>query len=407
MNTVLYKTIIITCFIFCLTLTPAYGKDFNWSRWKGPQQNGISAESEWNPKALKKPLKINWETNVGSGYSNVAIKDNYLYTMGYNAYKKQNVIYCLNLKTSKVIWEYSYSSSAGKYEGPKCSPVISEGLVYTLSQDGDFMCHQAKDGTLVWKKQIIKEFKAKNMTWQLSSSVLIEGDLAIINACSSGVALNKKTGDIIWKSDPGMGNYATPVSFKFNNKTYLAIYGNKHLYAVEVKTGKIKWSYPWETTYSIIAADPFIYGNKIFISTGYNNGCALIDISKGKPKTLWRNTNLSTHFSTAVILDDFIYGIDGNAGSNAQLKCLDLKDGSERWSQKIGFANMMSANGYLIILNEKGSLYIVKADPNAYQEISQKDNILKRTCWTAPVLCRSTLYLRNNKGDIVSLDVSK
>ena len=241
--------------------------------------------------------------------------------------------------------------------------------------------------------------------WELSSSVCIEGDAAIINVCTTGIAFNKKTGALLWKSKPGASNYSTPVTFKFGKKTYAAIYGKKHLNAVDVKNGRLLWSFPWKTTYNIIAADPYIYDGKIFISSGYGNGCALIDISKGKPVELWRNKDLSTHFSTVVIIDGFIYGVDGNARTDGTLKCLDLKDGSLRWSKELGFGNMMAANGYLIMVTEKGSLFIIKADPNAYQEVSSKKDILTKLCWTAPVLCRSTIYLRNNIGDLVSISL--
>ncbi len=399
--------VVILAFILIVGVIPVKGETYNWNRWKGPGQNGISDESEWDPACLKRPLQVNWKINVGTGFSNVAIMGDYLYTMGFNKKRKENVIFCLAVKTGKEVWKHSYKATTGRFEGPRCGPVIDEGLVYTFSQDADFVCNDAKTGKLVWRVNAVDTYGAVSPKWQFASSVCIEGNIAMVNACQSGLALDKKTGEVIWKSDPGPGNYASPVTYKDKGQTYAAIYGKTHLHSINVKDGTIEWSFPWSTTYSIIAADPNIYGDKVFISTGYENGCTLIDIKRGRPVQLWRNKDLSTHFSTAVIIDGFIYGIDGNAGTDAYLKCLDLKNGSVRWSKELGCGNMIAANGYLIMINEKGSLFIVEATPAAYKEISRKENILARRCWTAPVLCRSTLYLRNEQGDLISIDVGK
>lgn len=240
-----------------------------------------------------------------------------------------------------------------------------------------------------------------------ASSVHIEGLLAVVNAGRSGAALNKKNGKAIWNSATGVANYSTPVPYSLKDGTYLAIFGKAHLYGVNAFSGKVIWSYPWQTSYDVNAADPVIYQDKIFVTSGYGSGCSLIDVSKGKPREIWRNKNMSSHFSSPIIIGDFVYGINGNVGTDAELTCLDLKDGSVRWSKELGFGNMMAANGYLIMITEKGTLYIVKADPSGYKEISKKEGILGRLCWTAPVLCRSTLYLRNDQGDLISIDVGK
>ncbi|OVE73717.1 hypothetical protein BVX93_00940 [bacterium B13(2017)] len=316
---------------------------FNWATWKGPNKNGISDETDWNPEALNKELKINWQIKVGVGYSNVSIKDDYLYTMGYDKKTQENIIYCLNVLTGKEVWQHSYPSSLGKYEGPRSTPIVDNDKLYSLSQDGELICQNTANGKIIWQKNLVKEFGVSLPRWKLSTSVCIEGDLAIVNANTSGIAFNKNTGKLAWTSDTGKGNYSTPITFKIKDELYSAIYGLQHLYAVNLKNGKIKWSFPWKSKYNIIAADPYIHNEKIFISTGYGNGCTLIDISKDEPKQLWQNKDLCTHFSTIVILDNYIYGIDGNAGYG-ELKCLDIKDGSVMWNEKLGSFNFFNAS---------------------------------------------------------------
>jgi outer membrane protein assembly factor BamB len=405
-NTFLLGMLLVSFLVVCVT-SSVFAGEFNWKQWKGPDQTGISQETEWDEKALKNDLKINWKKNVGPGYSNVSVNDGYLYTMGYDEKKKKNVIYCLDVKSGKEIWKHLIKATKGKYEGPKSTPVVDDGLVYTFSQDGDVLCQDAKNGKVIWKKNVVKKFGAEMLRWKLSSSVLIESEMAIINACTSGLALNKKTGKLIWNSEPGKGNYATPISFDIEGNRIIAICGNKKIFGVAAKTGAVQWSFPWKTRYTIMAADPVVLGKQIFMSTGYGNGCGLYDISSGEAKEVWRNQEVSTHVSTAIPIDGYLYVVDGNAGTDANIECLDPKNGKVQWSQKLGFGNMIAADNKLIFINEHGSLYIIKADPKAYSLVSSKDDVLEKTCWTAPVLSNADLYVRNNKGDLVSISLAK
>lgn len=397
---------ITAAFIITFSATSVQGEIYNWNLWKGPNRNGITDETDWDPLCLKDELKINWKINVGHGFSNIAIMGDYLYTMGYDEKNKENSISCLKVETGEKVWNYNYKASRGIFRGPKSSPVIDDGRVYTLGQDGDMLCNNAETGELIWKRQLVKEFKAVKRHYSFSSSVHIEKELAVVNACESGIALNKKTGKLVWKSEGGAGNYSTPVSYTHGKKTYFVIHGDTDLYTVRAKNGKIIWSYPWSNQEDCAAADPVIYNNKMFVSAAYGLGCALFDISNGKPELEWQNKNMYTHYSTAIIIDGYIYGISGHTDGDTYLKCLDLENGRVRWEVKMRLCNMIAANGYLICVADRGNIYIIKADPDRYHLISKQHNIMNRLCPTAPVLCRSTLYIRNSGGDLMSIDLS-
>lgn len=400
----MHKKLLSPILLLAFTIN-VFSSSNDWALWKGPNFTGISDEKDWNPEFLNKPLKINWKINVGQGYSNISISGNFMYTMGYDKKNKENILYCIDVSSGQEIWRYSYSNSKGQYEGPKSTPIIDEGMVYSLSQDGDLFCHEANSGKVLWQRQIAKEFGAEVPRWGFSSSVCIEGNMAIINACTNGLCFNKKTGELIWKSKPGHGNYATPVILKSDSGKFLAIYGKDNLYGININDGKVIWSYPWYAKYDIIAADPIIYNNQIFISTAYDVGCCLIDISNDKPKLVWQNKDLLTHFSTAIAVDGYIYGVDGNAGSG-ELKCLDIKTGNIKWSEDLGFGSIIISNGYIIMLNESGSLFIIEVNPNECKIVSSQNKLVSKLCWTAPVLCRQNIYLRNNQGDILSINAA-
>jgi outer membrane protein assembly factor BamB len=176
--------------------------------------------------------------------------------------------------------------------------------------------------------------------------------------------------------------------------------------AVRLKDGKELWRYPWKTGWDVNAADPIISGGKIFISSGYNHGGALLDVSGGKPKLLWENKNMRNHFNSCVLLAGFLYGFDGDAGQETTtLKCLELLSGTVKWAEKIGIGGLMAADGKLIVLSEKGELMVVEATPEKFKSISRAQ-ALDGKCWTTPVLANGNIFCRNAKGDLICLDVS-
>ncbi|MGA1823132.1 MAG: PQQ-binding-like beta-propeller repeat protein [bacterium] len=385
----------------------------DWTRWRGPDGNGITTESDWDPETLKKGPRILWRVALGEGYSSVSVQGPYLYTMGNN--KNTDIVYCLNVKDGSEVWRYSYPCSPGNYPGPRATPVIDGPLIYTLSRDGHLFALNAKNGTVTWQKNILTELKAKNIKWGFASTPSIDGDLLLINAGSHGIAFDKTSGDLKWSSvgklwsrNAGIGSYATPLFFTHGNKRCAAIFGQEALYAVDIKTGSKLWEYEWITKYDVNAADPLVSGNKIFISSGYGKGCALLDFSDGKPRKVWENRNMRNHFGSCVLIDGTIYGIDGNAGKG-NLRCLDFATGNIQWSEDLGFASLIAAQNNLIILNEDAKLFIVKATPASFQKIAECTAIenVNGVCWTAPVLSNGRMYCRSSGGDLVCIDVRK
>jgi outer membrane protein assembly factor BamB len=266
-----------------------------------------------------------------------------------------------------------------------------------------------KTGGLIWYVNVMADFQAQNIEWGFTSSPVIEGDILLVNACAHGIALNKNTGKKIWISYPGKCGYATPVVFQMGAKKFVAIFSEKSIIGVELETGKKKWSYYWETDYDINAADPIFVENKIFISSGYGCGCALIDISGKKPKKVWRNRKMSNHFGSSILIDGYIYGPNGNTGErSSSLNCISLETGELMWSQNLGFNSIIACNGKLISLNEQGELIICLAQKEAYKELARARVLSadrSKVCWTSPVLSNGMIYCRNSVGDLVCVDV--
>jgi outer membrane protein assembly factor BamB len=371
----------------------------DWYTWRGPNGNGISAETGLNPKGASKL----WTTELGKGHSTVSVIGGKLYTMG--NLDDKDVVYCLNVKTGEKIWDYSYACEAGNYAGPRATPVVDGGNLYVVNRNALLICLDAETGAKKWETDVLGKTGNDNNRWGTSSSAVIEGDLILLNMGESGSAVDKNTGNIVWKS-LGSQSYASPVVFEHKGQKLAAIFSAAGLQIVEVKTGKKVDGYEWKTKYDINGADPLVIGDQIFISSGYDRGCTLLDFSSGKLKKVWESDILKTQFSSAIYADGYIYGVDGQTKKKGFLRCISVENGEEVWNMPIGFGSLIAADGKIMALGERGTLYFAELTPKAYTEISVFETGLSQLCWTPPVLANGVVYCRNDKGTLVAVDVS-
>jgi len=379
----------------------------DWSKWRGPHRNSVSAETAWRPEALNSNFTKAWEVQVGAGWSAVTVHRGWVYTLGNQS--SQDVITCLKEDDGSTVWQFAYDSPAGNFPGPRSTPVIDGDKLYTLGRNGDLHALEAATGKLIWHVNVMETHGAVNVSWGFCSSPVIEGNRLIINANTHGIALDKSTGKTLWASAPGKCGYASAVIYTQNNKEMTAIFGQKAVYGVELATGKVLWSYPWETDYDVNAADPVYYNDKLFISSGYDRGCTLLDISGAAPKAVYENKNMRSQYGSFVIKGKYIYGPDGNAGDrDAKITCMNIETGDVVWSETIGNNALMAAGDHLITISERGRVHIAKWSPESYQEVANAvvlPTSRRNATWTAPVLANGRLYCRNGAGQLVSIDL--
>jgi outer membrane protein assembly factor BamB len=376
----------------------AFGAD--WPQFRGPTRDGISLEKGWFKAGVT--ARTVWETELGVGHAAVALQAGRLYTMGNRDDK--DVVYCLDALTGKRIWDYSYPCRAGNYPGPRSTPTIEGRRVFTLSREGLFLCLDAAKGTVLWKRDLGREMKAKPPSWGFASSPLVMGNLVVVNVGSSGLAVDKATGATKWSSGGEGASYASPVAITIAGRAGVLVFGTEEITAVDAATGRKVWAHPWKTDCDVNAADPVVTGDKVLISSGYGHGAALLTVTGATPKVEWENKKLVSHFSSPVLSGLHVYGIHGDAGEG-DLRCVDLATGAVKWlNGEVGFGSLTMADGKLIVLSEKGTLAIIEDDPEACREVwSQK--VLDGVCWTMPTLCNGLIYCRNDKGRLICLDL--
>ena len=388
-------------FLLAVLTTTASATD--WPNWRGPNYNGISDETNLLTNWPKEGPKVLWKASIGMGFSAISVADGKAYAMG-NVGKETDVVYCFDAETGKELWTHRYDQDLDPkyYEGGTlASPTVDGDKVYTISKDGKLFCLDTKDGDVIWNKDLIKELKIERTTWGYSGSPLVLDDLLILNAGRTGLALNKKDGSVVWKNETKPGGYATPVAFTSNGKKCIAMFGYQELLGLEAPTGKELWRHTWKTKHDVHAADPIIIGDKIFISSGYTHGCALLQIGDDNVSVIWENSEMRNKMNASVVWKEHIYGVD----ERKDLRCLDLSNGKLLWSQ-LGFGqgSLSFADGKLIVMGAKGNLVIAEATPEGYKPLAQAD-VLTGKCWTVPVLANGRLYVRNSAGDMLCLDV--
>lgn len=401
------------CLIFLLFIQmPLFsrpdGSD-DWPYWRGPTRNGMSAEKDWNPKALEGGANILWESHVGAGYASVTVKDGFLFTMGNISHT--DYVYCLKAETGEEIWRFAYDCPVRSYPGAFATPVIEDSRVYSMSRNGDVHCLDAETGKKNWSVNIVTKFKAEKPKYGFSGSPVILGDKLILNGGKYGLALDRHTGEKIWASGPGQAGYATPVIYSYGGRTCAVVFSHRRLNGVDIETGKRLWQFPWIFDDGADSADPVVVGNRVFISTAYRNGATVIDFTDNNPKQVWFRKDIQDEFGSSIYKDGYIYVPHGDTRHRtAYLKCIRFDTGEEMWSRNTGHCSLIYADGKFIVLNQWSELLIMKASKTGCQDLSRAkvmETSSSNRCWTAPVLANGKIFIRSSAGDLVCVDVSK
>lgn len=393
--------------VLCLQLAGMVRAD-DWPRFRGPHQNGISSETNWNWDWPANGPKRLWKASVGQGFSSVAVANGRVFTLGSEG--DTATIYCLDASSGKEIWKHSYPEplNAHYYEGgTSTTPTIEGEIAYVLGRQGEMFAFNAATGKILWQKNVAQEIGAKVPEWGFAGAPLVEGRSLILNMGSAGVAINKQNGKVIWASTNGPAAYASPLPFNASQQRPGLILSHRELVAVDMKNGKELWRFPFQTEYDTNATDPLIYGGRIFLSSHSQPGL-LLKVLDGRPEVMWRSEDTRVHMNAGVFFQDHMYVFHGSAGKPGDLRCLDLRSGEVKWKQAgLGVGALSGAvPNKLIVLSEKGELLVVEATPEGFKPLARAQ-VLGGKCWTAPVLANGKIFARNAKGDLVCVDVSR
>ena len=395
-----------------LAFFPSMADD--WPGFGGARRDGASTEKglrlEWGDDEPK-PL---WKAKVGAGYSSVIEAVGLAYTVG-NANGK-NTIFCFDANSGEKKWTHSFPcEKAPKYfdGGSRATPAVADGILYLASHEGAFFAFEAKTGKVLWSKNLIEDFNGRRPTWGFSGSPLVSDGKVIVDTGSKDgalVAMNAKTGDLVWRGGSDEAGYASPM-LRANKPTEILVFNRAGLCSFLLTDGKPLYRFQHKTRYGINAAQPLDTGNSILISSAYGKGSALVDVSGRTAKAIWETESFSSQMASLVKKDNYAYGIHGQTGARAKyatLCCLDIRKGSNRWEQKgFGLGSVILVGDTLVILSDSGELALAEANPAGYVEKARFQVLGGKDGWTPPSYANGRLYCRSSRGDIVCLGMAE
>ena len=385
----------------------------DWPGFGGTRRDGVSTEKglrlTWGDDEPK-PL---WKAKVGAGYSSVIEAVGLAYTVG-NANGK-NTIFCFDANSGEKKWTHSFPcEKAPKYfdGGSRATPAVADGILYLASHEGAFFAFEAKTGKVLWSKDLIEDFNGRRPTWGFSGSPLVSDGKVIVDTGSKDgalVAMNAKTGDLVWRGGSDEAGYASPM-LRANKPTEILVFNRSGLCLFLLADGKPLYRFQHKTRYGINVAQPLDTGNSILISSAYGKGSALVDVSGRTAKAVWETESFSSQMASLVKKDNYAYGIHGQTGARAKyatLCCLDIRKGSARWEQKgFGLGSVILVGDTLVILSDSGELALAEANPAGYMEKARFQVLGGKDSWTPPSYSNGRLYCRSSRGDVVCLGMA-
>ncbi len=381
-----------------------------WPQWRGPNRDGISKETgllkQW-PK--EGPPLVRKLTGAGRGYSSVAISDGVMYTLGLRG--EREFVIALDLASGKEAWATAHGTAFknDRGDGPRGTPTVEGGRVYSLGGGGDLSAIDAKTGKLVWSMNVLQKFGGSNITWGISESPLVMGEKLLVNAGGPGasvVALNKKDGSLIWKSQSDRSGYSSAMPVEVGGKTQVVFFTHTRVVGLDLSDGKLLWEYPRAANDVANAATPVVRGNRVWVSSDYGNGGGLVELKPGAggavaAREVYFTKDMRNHHSSSVLIGDHLYGFSGGI-----LTAMNFDTGEIAWRDRsVGKGSVVFADGHLYCLSENGVVGLVEATPEGYREKGRfsipQDSL---PTWTHPVVAGGHLYLRD-QDTIYDFDV--
>ena len=403
--------LVAAAFIVSVITLNAQSSSVDWPQWRGPDRNGISKETGLLSQWPRSGPPVAWSAAMlGAGYGSISVQGDRVYVQGMR--NRQSVVSTLNRADGKQVW-VRILGPAGDNDrgpGPRSTPTIDGDRVYALSETGDLACLRVADGSVIWQRNILKDFRGSNPYWLLSESPLIDGNLVIVTPGGRGagvVALDKMSGMTVWTSkdlSDGAG-YASPIVADVGGVRTIMTFTADAGVGVRASDGKLMWRNSTAANGTANIATPVYSDGKVFFTSSYGAGAALLGLRASggevRAQEIYSTRDMKNHHGGVVLVNGYIYGFNDSI-----LTCLEFASGKMVWRDRsVGKGAISYADGHLYILSEDNIVGLVEATPAGYREkgrFSIADQGLPS--WAHPVVSGGRLYIRN-QGTLTSYDV--
>jgi outer membrane protein assembly factor BamB len=387
------------------TDVPAQLQVFNeYPQFLGPNRDAIipnvKLDTDWNAH----PPTLLWRQPIGAGLGGFVIQDGKAITLEQKG--EQEAITCYRLETGESIWQVThpghFSHGLAK-SGPRSTPAIDNGQVFAIGALGTFSCIDLESGKVLWTVETSAD-PANNLAYGIASSPLVDGDkVYVCQASPEGkclAAFDRKSGKRLWEGGDAVAGYSSPILATLAGKRQLVLFNSANLIGLDPDNGALLWSFPWSNDPKNNCSQPIPHAGKpdqVFVSTGYSTGAALVTITAKTDQTfevkpVWESRSMRNKFSTSVIIDDVVYGLDEGI-----LAAVDLSKGKRLWKKdRIGHGQLLLVGGTLLAMSENGDLQLLEVTRAGSKQLALLKNAVDGKTWNYPALAAPYLLLRND-----------
>lgn len=382
----------------------------DWPEFRGRKRDGVVVGPKLARDWKTKPPRQIWKQPCGAGYGSFAISGNLLVTLEQR--RDNEAIVGYDTETGRERWKYEYAAKFWEALGglgPRATPTIADGDVYSLGAVGHLVCVDAKTGAHRWTVNILGE--TPNLKWGMAGSPLVVDDKVIVNPGYQGdsqgenravSAYDRKSGKLVWATASRKAGYSSPMLATIDQVRQVILLDGNQVAGYDVSNGAMLWTYPWdETNQDINVAQPIVWEKqgRVFVSSGYTIGCAMLHVWKSpegwKIKEEWKNVNkpLRCKMSSPVEYQGFLYGLD-----EGMLACIEAKSGKLKWKgDRFGHGQMLRCDDLLILLAENGDLVLFDLSPEEQRLVGRVPAIKAPRTWNTPAMANGRIYVRNDK----------
>ena len=374
--------------------------DGYWPDFRGPRRDGRYDEGPVLTNWPEDGLRQLWKQPIGRGYASFVVADGRAFTIEQR--RDHEVVSAYEVESGRELWTVSWPGEFVETmggDGPRATPTYHEGRVYALGALGELRCLDAVTGHMVWRRNILSDAHASNLSWGMAGSPLIVDDQVIVLPGGRGgrsvAAYDKRTGEPVWTALDDRQAYTSPALVTLGGVRQLLVVSATRAIGLVPEDGRLLWAYPWRNNQGINVAQPLLLGNdRVFLSASYGAGAAVFEVQRvGEmftTTTLWQNQRMKNKFTSSVLHEGFIYGLDEGI-----LACLDASTGNPMWKGgRYGYGQLMLAGDRLIVITEDGDLVQVRATPDGHDEIARFPALDGKT-WNHPVVVDGRLLVRN------------
>jgi outer membrane protein assembly factor BamB len=372
----------------------------DWPQWRGANRDGKSADTGLLDAWPKDGPRLVWKAqDLGDGYSGPAIVGDRLFIQGQQG--GQQFVMAYDVRNGRQLWKTPAGKSFDEERGhgPRSTPTVDGARLYALSADGTLVCLETAGGKRVWELNLVDRFAGRAPKWGYSESPLVDGGRLIVapgGPAAAVVALDKNTGNLIWKSQTDRAGYSSAVALDIGGTHALALLTAEAAIGLDARDGAPLWRYTRVANRVANIATPIVHDGTVFFSTDYGTGCALLKPTPdGRTAEVYFNRDMRNHYTTSVLVGDYLYGF-----SSEILTAMEFSTGKVAWrNRSVGKGNCIYAGQRLYCMGEDGAAGLIDPTPATYKEVSRFE--IPRgpfNTWTPPAVANGRLYLREQNN---------